>query len=106
MITLNIILCLVFLIGAVVAGFHTGVEWNWWDGPADCSGGVGGSLPSSMGEIDFDRKFSTVSCSDAAWRMFGISMAGYNTLISVALAAMSAFQSVRAFDNASRPSDA
>lgn len=105
-ITLNIILCLVFLIGAVVAGFHTGVEWNWWDGPADCSGGVGGPLPSSMGEIDFDRKFSTVSCSDAAWRMFGISMAGYNTLISVGLAAMSAFQSVRAFDNASRPSDA
>lgn len=105
-ITVNLVLCLVFFIGAVVAGFHAGVEWNWWDGPADCSNNVGGPLPTSIGDIDFDKKFSTVSCSEAAWRMFGISMAGYNTLISVALAGMSGIQALGALENARRPLDA
>lgn len=104
-ITANLMLCLVFFVGAVVASFHAGVEWNLWPGPADCSNGVGGPLPSSMGEIDFDRKFSTVSCSDAAWRLFGISMAGYNAVISLALAIISAVQAIGALEDAPRPVD-
>lgn len=104
-ITLNILLCLVFITGAVIAGYHAGVEWKMWPGPADCSSGIGGGLPPSLSDMNLDKKFSTVSCSDAAWRMLGISMAGYNTLISLALAALSAGFAALAVRSAPRPID-
>ena len=67
-ITVNMILCLVFLTGAVVAGYHTGVEWNWWEGPQSCSGGGAPDMTDNFQGLNLDRKFATVSCSDAAWR--------------------------------------
>ncbi|MEM7663904.1 MAG: disulfide bond formation protein B [Pseudomonadota bacterium] len=88
LIALNVMLGLVFLTGAVVAGYHAGVEWKFWQGPAGCSGGVG-----DISNIDLssalDRPIATVSCTDAPWRMLGISMAGYNSAISAALAVVS-----------------
>lgn len=104
-ITVNMILCLVFLTGAVVAGYHTGVEWNWWEGPQSCSGGGAPDMTDNFQGLNLDRKFATVSCSDAAWRMFGVSMAGYNTLISVALAAISALFSLQALNSAPLPDE-
>ena len=69
--------------------YHSGVEWKWWPGPQDCSGAVpnfstGGSL------IDQMNKAKVVRCDEAAWRFLGLSLAGYNVLISFALAAIAA----------------
>ncbi|MAP93693.1 MAG: disulfide bond formation protein B [Ponticaulis sp.] len=105
-ITVDMLLCLVFLTGAVVAGFHTGVEWGWWEGPADCSGGASlDALPRSLSDVDFSKRFATVSCTEAAWRMFGISMAGYNTLISLGLAVISAAFALKTIQLAPTPDD-
>jgi disulfide bond formation protein DsbB len=65
--------------------FHSGVEWHWWPGPQDCSGAVpnfsaGGSL------IDQMNKTRVVRCDEAAWRFLGLSLAGYNVLVSLTLA--------------------
>ena len=67
--------------------YHSGVEWQWWPGPQDCSGATpnfsaGGSL------IDQMNKTRVVRCDEAAWRFLGLSLAGYNVLISLALAAV------------------
>ena len=67
--------------------YHSGVEWHWWQGPQDCSGAVpnfsaGGSLIEQM------NKARVVRCDEAAWRFLGISLAGYNVLISAALCAI------------------
>jgi disulfide bond formation protein DsbB len=87
----NLLLGVVFLAGVVVAGFHAGVEWKWWPGPASC-----GSL--GLGDIDAGdlsallagtAEIRAPACDEAAWRMLGLSMAGWNVLVSAGLAAIS-----------------
>jgi disulfide bond formation protein DsbB len=78
------------LCGAALSIYHSGVEWHWWPGPTDCSGPLsdlnkGGSLMNQLQSIN------VVRCDEAAWRLFGISLAGYNALISLALAALAAY---------------
>lgn len=72
-------------VGAGIALYHTGVEQKWWSGPASCSGG---SMPDSL-EALRALIFSApvVRCDEIAWSLFGISMAGYNALLSVATGA-------------------
>ncbi len=94
LLTLNVLLALVFLIGAIIAIYHAGVEWKFWPGPVSCSGPIGGAVDFSGG-IDLDQKFETISCSEAPWRLFGISMAGYNGVISLVLAGLSFFAAFR-----------
>lgn len=76
---------LVYLFSSGLALYHAGVENHYWPGPATCSGGgpvnlEGGSLADILSQ-----KPAKPSCSEAAWRMFGVSMAGYNLLISAGL---------------------
>jgi disulfide bond formation protein DsbB len=77
------------LCNAVLGTYHAGVEWKLWAGPTDCSGpltslSAGGSLLSQLNSVH------VVRCDEAAWRFLGISLAGYNALISLALAAIAA----------------
>jgi disulfide bond formation protein DsbB len=78
------------LVGAALGTYHAGVEWRWWAGPTDCSGpatdfGRNGPL---LGQL---QSVHVVRCDEAAWRFLGLSLAGYNVLISLALAAVAAF---------------
>lgn len=78
------------LCGAALGTYHAGVEWHWWAGPTDCSGPItdlkaNGSLLNQLQSIN------VVRCDQAAWRLLGVSLAGYNVLISLALAAIAAF---------------
>jgi disulfide bond formation protein DsbB len=79
---------LLFLGSAVFAAYHAGVEWKFWPGPTDCSTGAGGAT-STGGLLDSINKTPLVRCDEAAWRLFGLSLAGYNVLISLALAGIS-----------------
>ncbi|GGY40175.1 disulfide bond formation protein B [Parvularcula lutaonensis] len=91
---------LLYLFSAGLAGYHAGVEWGFWPGPNECAGGgrnadltnfVGSDLLSSLEE-----PAAGPSCSEAAWRLFGISMAGYNALISLMLAGVAGLSFLRA----------
>lgn len=78
------------LCGAALGTYHAGVEWHMWPGPTDCTGSLtdlnaGGSLLNQLQTVH------VVRCDEAAWRFLGISLAGYNVLISLALAAIAAF---------------
>ena len=82
------LLALVFLVSAGLGAYHAGVEWGFWPGPADCGGGAGAGA-GTMG--DFLNQLQTtrvVSCTEAAWRFLGLSLAGWNVLISLALAGL------------------
>src|SRR5215472_1462100 len=74
------------LAGAGIAAFHVGVEQHWWAGTAECGSQIGGA-----GGIEELRARllaqPIVRCDEIAWSLFGISMAGYNFLLSLALAA-------------------
>jgi disulfide bond formation protein DsbB len=80
------LLGLIFLGGAAVAAYHAGVEWKWWPGPAVCTGGTGRVTAADMARLLSGQKIHIVRCDEAAWRLFGLSMAGWNALVSLALA--------------------
>src|SRR5882757_6224009 len=76
--------------------YHSGVEWHWWQGPTDCSGAIpnfstGGSL------LDQINKTRVVRCDEAAWRFLGLSLAGYNVLVSLFLAGVAAWGAAAAW---------
>lgn len=86
----NAILALIFLAGAGLAAYHAGVEWKWWPGPASCTGG-GAVNAGQLAAFMNGAKALPPQCDVAAWRMLGVSMAGDNAIISLGLAALSAF---------------
>jgi disulfide bond formation protein DsbB len=84
------VIALAMLFNSGFALFHAGVEWKWWPGPQECSGpltdlSAGGDLLSSLTNL------TIVRCDEAAWRFLGLSLAGYNVLISLTLAAIAAW---------------
>jgi disulfide bond formation protein DsbB len=78
------------LCGAALGAYHAGVEWRFWPGPTDCSGPLT-DLTAKGPLINQLQSIHVVRCDEAAWRFLGISLAGYNVLISLALAAIAAF---------------
>lgn len=73
---------LVLAIGAGIAIYHAGVEWKFWAGLPSCTAGDPNVLSSS--EDLFSAR--PVRCDEAPWSLLGLSMAGWNALISLALA--------------------
>jgi disulfide bond formation protein DsbB len=84
----NALLGLVFLAGMGVAIYHAGAEWKFWPGPSTCAAAMGSFDGRSILEA-LEKPMQAPSCTDAAWRLFGISMAGYNAAISFVLAGLS-----------------
>lgn len=54
----------------VIGVFHAGVEYRWWESPLGCTA-------IDPMALDF------VRCDEAAWTMFGVSLAGFNALFSI-----------------------
>lgn len=89
-----------FVAAGVAAGlavYHVGVEMTWWAGPAHCSGGVGDLATLSTQDL-MSRLQSApvVRCDEIAWSFLGISMAGWNAILSAGLAAVWATAAKRA----------
>ena len=70
--------------GAVIAGYHAGAEYKWWLGPSGCSGAqeLTTSLADAINSVGAGP--APPACDEVPWSLFGISMAGYNFLISIA----------------------
>ena len=77
------IVAALFAWGAYLGGFHSGVEWGFWPGPTACTG-VGNDLSMDM----LDDLQPVIGCDVVQFRFLGISLAGYNALISAAVAAL------------------
>ena len=88
------LLALAALGNAGLGAYHAGVEWKFWQGPGDCSGpivdlGKAGSLLDRLDTV------KVVRCDEVQWRFLGLSLAGYNVLISLAMAAIAAWGASR-----------
>ncbi len=97
---------LVYAFSAALAFYHTGVEYKFWPGPATCSGGGPVDLSDSALADVLAGVAPAVSCVDAPWTLFGVSMAGYNFIISagvLALCLLAAAQAVRDARREARP---
>lgn len=93
------LLAVVFATGAVTAVYHTGGELKWWELPATCSGGGDVNLESlaalALGTGPVEK---IVLCDAVTWKFLGLSMAGWNALISAALAVFSLLAAKRPKD--------
>jgi disulfide bond formation protein DsbB len=70
---------------ALIGLYHSGVEQGWWSGPSGCSNQLNSdtdisSLTTSLLEMP------VVKCDEIAWSLMGISMAGWNSIASFAIA--------------------
>lgn len=81
-----IVLGILLAANAVFGVFHAGVEWGWWQGPTTCGGG--GALTTEPGSLLESLKKPAVLCTEAAIRILGLSLAGWNAVICAALAAL------------------
>lgn len=75
------------VVGSGIAAYHVGVEQQWWAGPGACSGtGLGEMTGSEL--LDLTVADTIVRCDEVAWSMFGLSMAAWNGLLSIGIAAV------------------
>jgi disulfide bond formation protein DsbB len=73
-----------------LSAYHAGVEWKFWPGPLDCSGPINnfGSAATMLNRL---QNIRIVRCDEAAWRLFGISLAGYDVMVSLLLTVVAAW---------------
>jgi len=75
------------LITAGIGGFHAGVERGWWEGPQSCTSTSIDNLSTEelLAQI---MSAPMVRCDEIPWQMFGLSMAGWNMVVSICLAVL------------------
>lgn len=71
---------------AAVGAYHAGVEWGWWPGPSSCTGaGIDLNAMSGGDLLSLEGPMGVVLCDEIVWQLFGLSMAGWNAVLSLAL---------------------
>ncbi len=91
---------LVFLAGAGLALYHVGVEQHWIAGPSACTGGgPAGSIEELRRRLLAQQ---VVQCDQVQWSLFGLSLAAWNAVISLALA-LASFAALRRLGSRRRP---
>ncbi|TVV73685.1 disulfide bond formation protein B [Sphingomonas solaris] len=78
---LVVLAALCILASGAIGAFHAGVEYHWWQGLTRCSTAPG----SGGGDILADIMATPlIQCDRAQWTLFGVSLAGWNALFSLA----------------------
>lgn len=80
-------------ISGLIGVYHAGVEWHFWPGPSACTSSFVPGQPIDLSNLTHMARVPM--CDRAAWRLFGISMAGYNAVISLGTAALGLFALMR-----------
>ncbi len=70
---------LAIIASGLIGGFHAGVEYGWWEGVTKCA-----SIPHAGGGSAMDAILATplIRCDTAQWTLLGVSLAGFNFIIS------------------------
>lgn len=66
------------LISGLIGAYHAGIEYGWWPNLAPCA-----STMTGTGTIEDILAMPVISCDQPQWTLLGISLAGYNALLSV-----------------------
>lgn len=93
---LLLLVAVAFFYGSGLGTYQAGAEWGFWLGPNDCGGGNGGPA-SAANMLQALQSTRVVSCTEASWRLMGLSFAGWNALVSLGLALLALLGSIFAF---------
>jgi len=72
----------IFAWGTYMGGYHAGVEWGFWPGPTACTGPGDGLSFDQLNNLDAAK---VIPCDQVQFRFLGISLAGYNALVSAVI---------------------
>lgn len=70
----------IFAWGTYMGAYHAGVEWGFWPGPTACTG-----IGDSFSFDQLSNMTPVIGCDVVQFRFLGISLAGYNALVSLAV---------------------
>ena len=76
---LTLLAAVALAVSGAIGAFHAGVEYGWWEGITTCT--------SSAMTMDDIMSIPLVRCDQVQWSLFGISLAGFNAIFSLAGAA-------------------
>jgi disulfide bond formation protein DsbB len=76
---------LAVLAGGGIGVYHAGIERGWWAGPTTCTAPDPGAVAPDV-LLDQILETPVVLCDEIAWSWLGISMAGWNAILSLGLA--------------------
>jgi disulfide bond formation protein DsbB len=79
---LFLLVSLAFLANAGLGVYHAGAEWGFWPGPSTCAG-TQTITTSAANMLESLQATSVIRCDEAALRIFGVSLAGWNALVSI-----------------------
>ena len=74
---------LAILTSGLIGAYHAGVEYQWWEGLTACSSTADANAADPLAAI---LAAPLVRCDVASWELGGVSLAGFNFLISAAAA--------------------
>lgn len=81
-----LLVAVAFAYGAALGIYQAGAQWGFWVGPSDCGATRGGTIPGSAADLLSSlNKVRIPSCTDVDWRMFGLSFAGWNAVVSAGI---------------------
>jgi disulfide bond formation protein DsbB len=75
-------------VSGAIGVFHAGVELGWWQGLTSCTAGGAMTLDDLL-------NVPLVRCDEVQWSLLGISMAGWNAIVSLCSAALIAVLATR-----------
>jgi disulfide bond formation protein DsbB len=78
-----LVVAAIFVWSVYLGAFHAGVEWKFWAGPTACTTDGSGAL--DMSKLSDLNAVKVVQCDQIQWQFLGISLAGYNALVSLVI---------------------
>jgi disulfide bond formation protein DsbB len=79
---------LAFLANAGLGIYHAGAEWAFWPGPDTCAAPAGGATSNAADLLKrLAQGADVIRCDRAPWRLFGLSFAGWNVVVSLFVSA-------------------
>lgn len=80
---LVVVAALLVAVSGVIGVAHAGVEYGWWQGFTACTSTVDLSGATAADRLRSILNAPLIRCDVAQWRLFGISLAGYNAILSL-----------------------
>jgi disulfide bond formation protein DsbB len=81
--SLVVLAALLILVSGAIGLFHAGVEYGWWKGLTRCSALAAGGSPTDM--LREIMATPLIRCDAAQWTLFGVSLAGFNAILSAVI---------------------
>ena len=85
---LLVVIGILMLVGAGMGIYHAGVEWGFWAGPSSCTSTPGAATTSAGDLLSSLNAVHGPQCDQAALRILGVSLAGWNAVAALVLAAI------------------